>query len=124
MSAACLMVGAKAVTLASALFTLSWTHSVEKTGWSETYTVTAKGLQLTEARVMGSGAGMDPGPGAVLKGDWWVWTPTLGPVPELVLAASGATVGGWHLCQGGWPGASCRTLGRQAGAPIVLRPCG
>lgn len=124
MSGACLMVGAKAITLASALFTLSWTHSVEKTGWSETYAVTAKGLQLTEARVMGSGAGMDPGPGAQLEGDWWVWTPTLGPVPQIVLAASGATVGGWHLCHGGWPGSDCRTLGAKQGAPIVLRPCG
>lgn len=124
MSGACLMVGAKAMMLASALFTLSWTHSVEKTGWSETYAVTARGLNLTEARVMGSGAGMDPGPGAKLEGDWWVWKPTLGPLPQVVLAASGATVGGWHLCYGGWPGTDCETLGAKEGAPIVLRPCG
>ncbi|MCS0496822.1 DUF1850 domain-containing protein [Ancylobacter sp. MQZ15Z-1] len=120
---ACLMVGAKAVMLAASTFTLSWTHSVERTGWSETYRVEKAGLQLVEARVMGSGAGMDPGEGARLEGEWWVWKPTLGPVPELVLAASGATVGGWHLCEGGWPGSACRTLGASAGAPIRVRTC-
>ncbi|MCS0504831.1 DUF1850 domain-containing protein [Ancylobacter mangrovi] len=120
---ACLMVGAKAVMLAASTFTLSWTHSVERTGWSETYHVEKAGLQLVEARVMGSGAGMDPGEGARLEGEWWVWKPTLGPVPELVLAASGATVGGWHLCEGAWPGTECRTLGASAGAPIHVQPC-
>ncbi|WP_102226727.1 DUF1850 domain-containing protein [Acidimangrovimonas sediminis] len=124
MSGTCLMVGAKVVTLASALFTLTWTHSVEKTGWSETYRVEGQGLKLTQARVMGSGAGMDPGPGAVLHGDWWVWQPTLGPVPEVILAASGATVSGWTLCHGPWPGKDCRVLGAKEGAPITLRPCG
>lgn len=109
--------------LAAATFTLSWTHSVERTGWSETYRVEPAGLHLVEARVMGSGAGMDPGEGATLKGDWWVWSPTLGPVPELMLAASGATVGGWNLCQGPWPGQDCRTLGAQRGEPIQIRPC-
>ena len=123
MSAACLMVGAKALVLAAGTVTLSWTHSVEKTGWSETYAVTPAGLHLVEARVMGSGAGMDPGPGATLQGDWWVWTPTLAPLPQVVLAASGATVGGWHLCPGRWPGHDCRVLGAKAAAPIVLRPC-
>lgn len=109
--------------LAAATFTLSWTHSVERTGWSETYRVEEAGLRLIEARVMGSGAGMDPGDDAVLKGNWWVWTPTLGAVPKLVLAASGATVGGWSLCEGSWPGHECRILGAEAREPIHVRPC-
>lgn len=115
----CLSLAGKALALASGVFTLAWTHSVEKTGWQETWEVTPAGLHLTEARVMGSGAGMDPGEGARLDGDWWVWTPTLPPVPELVLAASGATVGGWTFCADG----ACRIIGATPGAPIVLRPC-
>ncbi len=121
---ACLMVGAKALTLAAATFTLTWTHSVEKTAWSETYKVSGQGLKLVQARVMGSGAGMDPGPGAKLEGDWWVWVPTLGPQPQIVLAASGATVSGWSLCKGAFPGRDCQVLGAEREAPIVVKPCG
>lgn len=117
--AACLMVGAKAVALAGAAFTLSWVHSVEKTGWQESWRLTPAGLQLTEARVQGSGAGMDPGPGAVLEGGWWVWHPTLPPVPELLLGDSGATVSPWTFCTGG----ACMALGAEPGPPIRLRPC-
>ena len=119
MSAACLLVGATALSLASGGFELSWTHSVEKTGWREHWVVEGRALRLTEAAVKGSGAGMDPGPGAMLKGGWWVWTPDLPPVPEVNLAASGATIGGWHLCADG----TCRDLGVTPGAGIRLRPC-
>lgn len=120
---ACLMIGAKAMMLTAATFTLSWTHSVEKTGWAETYQVTPAGLVLTEARVMGSGAGMDPGDGATLEGAWWVWTPDLPPLPELVLAASGATVGGWTICSGPWPGEPCRVVGKEPEDAITVKPC-
>lgn len=116
---ACLMVGAKALLLVGGMFTLSWVHSVEKTGWTETYEVTPEGLKLTEARVQGSGAGMDPGPGAVLRDGWWVWRPVLPEVPELLLGDSGATVSPWTLCTG----ATCLTLGAKAGPPIRIRPC-
>jgi hypothetical protein len=119
MSGACLMLGAALLHLSGAGFTLSWTHSVEKTGWRESWAVTPAGLQLTEAAVQGSGAGMEPGEGAKLQGDWWVWTPDLPPVPELLLGASGATVGGWTLCDG----SACQVLGAESGAPIRLAPC-
>ena len=48
----------------------------------------------------GSGAGMEPPEGAVLKDGWWVYAPELPPQATLVLAASGATGEGWTLCGG------------------------
>ncbi|QDZ00669.1 DUF1850 domain-containing protein [Nitratireductor mangrovi] len=115
----CLIAGAKATAIAATAFTLSWTHSVERTSWREDWRVTPQGLVLEEARVQGSGAGMEPPEGAVLADGWWVYRPALPPLPALVLAASGATAGGWRLCAGG----ECRTLGSASGAPITLRPC-
>ncbi|MCY0095669.1 DUF1850 domain-containing protein [Hoeflea ulvae] len=115
----CILAGGKAMTIATAVFSLSWTHSVEKTEWRESWQVTAEGLELTEARVKGSGAGMDPGEGATLEDGWWVWTPTLPVVPELVLASSGATVSAWQLCHAG----GCERLGAEAAAPVRISPC-
>lgn len=119
MSVACLIVGAATLSLATGRFDLSWRHSVEHTEWRESWRVEDGGLRLTEAAVKGSGAGMDPGPGAVLRGGWWVWAPDLAPVPEIRLAASGATGGGWRLCADG----TCRELGAAPGDGIRLAPC-
>jgi hypothetical protein len=119
MSAACLMVGATALTLASGGFDLRWQHSVEKTEWRESWVVEAGLLRLAEAAVKGSGAGMEPGDGAVLTQGWWVWQPDLPPVPELILAASGATGAGWQLCDGD----ACQELGAAPGAALRLEPC-
>ena len=118
------MAGGLATLVAAGDFTLSWTHSVERTEWRERWTIAGDGLRLTEARVRGSGAGMDPGDGARPLDGWWVWTPTLGAVPELALAASGDTGDGWTLCEADGDGSRCRTLGAVAGEAIVLRPCG
>lgn len=116
---ACLMAGAVAITLAGPAFRLEWTHSVERTGWREEWRIEADGLHLTEAAVRGSGAGMEPGEGAVLRNGWYVWNPHLPPQPELLLAASGATPGAWHLCDT----AACHDIGGPASAAIRLRPC-
>lgn len=105
--------------LAVSAFTLRWEHSVERTEWQEDWRVTPRGLVLERARARGSGAGLDPGPGAVLEGGWWVWHPEGPPLPALVLAASGATRAGWTLCAAG----RCRELGAAPGAPLVLAPC-
>lgn len=115
----CILLAAGLSALPAQDFTLSWTHSVEKTEWREAWRVTSQGLVATEARVKGSGAGMDPPEGSILKDGWWVWTPKLPPLPELVLAASGATGAGWTLCAAG----QCRELGAQAGEAIHIRPC-
>ncbi|MGE6784544.1 DUF1850 domain-containing protein [Ensifer adhaerens] len=120
MSALLCISGGKAIAIAAGVFTLGWTHSVERAGWQESWAVTGEGLVLQEARVKGSGAGMEPGDGARLEDGWWVWHPHLPPLPELVLAASGSTLSGWTLCDI----SSCTELGRRSGEPIVLRPCG
>jgi len=119
MSGVCILAAGKTLALAATAFTLSWTHSVEKTEWREAWAVTPAGLVLTEARVKGSGAGMDPGEGARQVDGWWVWTPEGPPVPELALAASGATVSPWTLCTD----AGCLDLGAAAGEPLVIAPC-
>ncbi len=120
MSALLCIVSGKAVAVAAGLFTLGWTHSVEQTEWQERWAVTPEGLVLQEARVQGSGAGMEPGDAARRVGGWWVWTPGLLPLPELVLAASGTTTSGWRLCDKD----GCRELGGRSEQPIILRPCG
>lgn len=120
MTGPCLAAGALAATLGWADFTLSWTHSVEKTEWRETWAVTPAGLLLTEARVKGSGAGMEPGPGAVLRDGWFVWQPLAQPVKTLTLARSGA-VASHRLCHGG----DCRSLDEllSGNDPVTLAPC-
>lgn len=115
----CILAGGKAITLAASLFTLSWTHSVQKTEWREAWTVTPAGLQLTQASVKGSGAGMEPGVDAVLQDGWWTWRPDLPVQPRLSLAASGATGEGWTLCAG----AECMEIGTIAGETAVLSSC-
>ena len=109
----------KTTILAVTAFTLSWTHSVEKTEWREAWKLTDKGLVVTEARVKGSGAGMDPGEGAVLRDGWWIWQPNQPPVPRLTLAASGATVSPWKLCAG----KRCIELGAKLGETAVVESC-
>ena len=81
--------------------------------------MTPPGLRVVEARIKGSGAGMDPPDGAVLEDGWWVYAPKVGPQQRLVLAASGATGSGWTLCAE----QDCRELGKAAGGAIVLEPC-
>lgn len=119
----CLASAGVVKTLALAAFTLAWTHSIEKVGWQEDWRVTPDGLQLVQARVKGSGAGMEPPPDARLIDGWFQWQPQRAPMPELALGNSG-TAGEWRLCSGG----KCRTLSEIFGHPIganvtVLRRC-
>lgn len=116
----CVVAGARTVALAATAFTLSWTHSVEKTEWREDWRLTPAGLELVAARVKGSGAGIDPPEGAVLEDGWWVYAPAVAPLPRLVLAASGATVSGWSLCAQD----ACMDIGgEEAGEAVVVEPC-
>jgi hypothetical protein len=100
-------------TLSIAAFTLAWTHSIEKTAWQEDWLVTPAGLQLTQARIKGSGAGMEPPPEARLVDGWFQWSPPPISRPEVVLGNSGAA-GEWHLCREG----GCQTLSEILGHPI------
>lgn len=105
-------------------FTLAWTHSVERTEWQEDWRVQAGELVLAQARVRGSGAGMEPPDGAVLRDGWWVYGSAL-RVTALHLAVSGATGGGWRLCTAA---DGCRDLERwlsrdgMAPVSITIRP--
>jgi len=118
MSAACLAIGAAVLALAQPSFTLDWTHSVERVAWVETWTVDGGALRLDRSALRGSGAGMEPGPEAHLRDGWWV-SDGGQRVPELLLAASGATGAGWRLCADG----TCREIGETRGAPIRIAPC-
>ena len=119
----CFIAGAVTKTLQVTAFTLVWTHSVQKTDWQEDWRVTGDGLALVEARIKGSGAGVDPPGEARLIDGWWRWRPVSAPRKEVILGHSGAA-GDWRICTG----SRCRTLpdifGRPlAGEPIVMRPC-
>jgi hypothetical protein len=111
--------GAATLRLAVTAFTLAWTHSVEHLRWEEDWRVTPAGLEIVEARVKGSGAGMDPPEGARLDGGWWRFRPERPPQRQLLLASSGATGGGWTLCAAG----ACREFGATAGVPLRLSAC-
>jgi hypothetical protein len=109
--------------LALTAFTLAWTHSIEKVEWQEDWRVTPAGLELTEARVKGFGAGMEPPPEARLVGGWFRWKPARSVMPEVMLGNSGAA-GEWRLCTGG----KCRTLSEIFGHPVgvnatTMRAC-
>ena len=85
----CLLVaGTLRATLPGPEFTLAWDHSVEKIEWRESYAIDGDRLRLVEARVRGSGAGMEAPPGARLENGTWVWRPDAPPLPELRLAWS------------------------------------
>jgi hypothetical protein len=119
----CLLVaGIVRATLPEPEFTLAWQHSVQKSRWEERYRVEEGGLRLTEARIEGSGAGMESPPGAVLRDGWWSWHPQR-RVPELTLVRY-STESDYTLC---WRD-RCRDLralvGTTADASTVqVRPC-
>lgn len=117
--AICVAAGGIALHLAATSFTLSWVHSVEKVPWQESWVVNQGGLQPVEARVKGSGAGMEPPPDAALQDGWYVFHPTVAPLRELVLAASGETMSGWTLCTA----LGCHEFGVEAGMPVRIRAC-
>lgn len=81
-------------------FTLAWVHSIEKVRWEEDYRVDLRAgarLVATEARVRGSAAGMEPPPGAVLRGGWFAYAPQDRYPQELRLSRS-EFVPDYELC--------------------------
>ncbi|MBB3265293.1 hypothetical protein FHW79_002913 [Azospirillum sp. OGB3] len=114
--------GAVLAALPGPVFTLTWTHSVEKTEWREEWRIEGGRLRLTEARVKGAGAGMEPAQDARLAAGWWVWAPAVPPLERLVLAASSFTPD-HELCAGG----ACRPLhdwiGGPVPSPLEIKPC-
>jgi hypothetical protein len=108
--------------LPTAVFTLSWTHSVEKTEWWEAWRIENGRLRSVEAAISGSGAGMEPPAGAVLMNGAWRYVPATSPTARLRLAHS-QLGGDYRLC---WEGV-CRPLTSLLPActsePIELYPC-
>ncbi len=123
MSGLCLTAAALSVALPLQGFTLAWKHSIEKIRWEEDYRIVGQRLHLAEARIRGSGAGMEPPAGAILKDGVWHYKPAVPPLPRLQLARSSHVVD-YELC---WD-AVCRPLkdvvGSVDAAPAVeLFPC-
>ena len=120
----CVAAGGLVVTLATQSFTLAWMHSIEKIRWEEDYRIVGAQLVLTEARVRGSGAGMEPPADSTFRDGVWHYDPHLPPLNELRLTHSSYT-SGYELCQSG----RCVQLTDFAprasnGDVIELRPCG
>jgi len=112
-NAICLVVaGVVRATLPTTELTVAWQHSVEKTRWEERYRIDGTALRLVEARIQGSGAGMEPPPDARLADGWWTWRPKSDPLPALRLTQSTFTRD-YDLC---WRG-QCRTLGSLVAPP-------
>jgi hypothetical protein len=118
--ALCLVRAGVTVAVAASHFTLSWMHSIEKIRWEEVWRVTPAGLVIDDARIRGSGAGMDPPDGAVLRDGVWHYRPALPPQPSVTLAASGFTPDHTLCAQG-----RCQPLGRwiAGSGPVTLQSC-
>lgn len=118
----CIVAAGKVVSIGASLFTLSWTHSVERVPWEEVWRLEGRQLVLVEARVKGSGAGMEPPADAVMVDGWWRYRPELPPHTRLTLAASKAVAAGWRLCTA----ERCHTIGAlpEGAGPITIEACG
>lgn len=100
-------------------FTLAWDHSVEKVRWEEDYRIAADGLLLREARVRGSGAGMEIPEDAVLRDGSWHYQPQLPALQPLRLGRSSAPAAGdYQLCIG----TDCHPLADWLGTPNPRQP--
>lgn len=96
----CLAAAGLAVQIAASSFSLSWTHTIERTRWEEDWHSEGDRLVIDEARVKGSGAGMEPPPEARLENGFYAWSPRLPPLAELVLRRD-PHAGDWTLCAAG-----------------------
>ena len=119
----CLAAGAVSAVLAIDAFTLTWIHSIEKIRWEEDWRIDGHTLVIDEARIRGSGAGMEPPAGSVLKNGVWHYRPALPPQAVLRLTHS-PHAAGYTLCTA----TVCRPLadhlpGIDNNAVIEIREC-
>ncbi len=94
----CVVSGLKTVIHTVSFFTLSWSHSVEKTEWKEVWKIEKDKLVLKEARIKGSGAGMEPPAGSMLIDGWYVYKPNIKPTKEVILSNSDVFLANWKIC--------------------------
>lgn len=104
--AICLSVGAVIISIAAQQFTLSWTHSVERILWQEDWRVRGQKLTLVEARIRGTGAGIDIPEGAVLVNGVWHDSTSL-EVPALHLTISPFGRDEYQICM---PNKGCQAI--------------
>jgi len=116
----CLAGAGIVIQIAASAFTLSWTHTVQKTVWEEEWSVQSDRLVLRQARVEGSGAGMEPPPQARREGRFYVWNP--GEARREIVLRRKSHIADWNLCAAG----RCDTLGNWLGVnaadPVTLAP--
>ena len=123
MGGICLAAAVLTATLPLQAFTLAWTHSIEKIRWEEDYRLDDGRLLLTEARIKGSGAGMEAPDGARFERGVWRYRPALAPLARLGLAHS-PYADDYEICAAG----SCRPLaallpGIGETAVVEVAPC-
>lgn len=123
MSGLCLAAGVIIATLPLSAFTLAWTHSIEKIRWEEDYHVVDSRLILAEARIKGTGAGMEPPADATFKNGVWHYQPNLPPLERLRLTHS-PYAAGYEICSTG----GCKPLtailpGLPEFALVEVRAC-
>ncbi|HEY4079996.1 MAG TPA: DUF1850 domain-containing protein [Burkholderiaceae bacterium] len=100
LSAVCLASAGQQIELQVHSFTLRWNHSIEKIEWDEDYEVAGSWLLLTQARIRGDGAGMEPPPDASFFNGVWHYRPADPWRRELWLARS-PYVPDYELCLDG-----------------------
>jgi hypothetical protein len=123
MTGLCLVAGLLMAPVGDAI-TLRWTHSIEKIVWEEDYRYESGAMRLVEARVRGTGAGMEPPAGAVLRDGSWHYTPALPLLPSVRLTQS-PFASPYVICSG----EACKNVeswlpGLSAEGVFELRPCG
>ena len=103
--------------------TLAWTHSIEKIRWEEDWLIEGDRLRLDEARVRGSGAGMEAPSGSRFESGVWRYDPHFLSLEVLRLTYSIYTAG-YEICHD----SACRPLADSApragnGDVIALSAC-
>ena len=101
----------------TAEFTLAWTHTIEKVRWEEDYRVTPDGLLLGEARVKGSGAGMEIPDDAELRDGAWHYRRQMPPLQPLRVGRT-PEAGDYQLCFN----QRCHALSEWLGPPKAEQP--
>lgn len=103
--------------------TLRWTHSIEKIVWEEDYRSQGNCLRLSEARVRGSGAGMEPPAEAVFQNGTWHYTPGMAVFPEVQLRHSPYAAPYTLCCDGRCQPLQDWLIGQPGEAVVTLEPC-
>ncbi|ODN68631.1 DUF1850 domain-containing protein [Methylobrevis pamukkalensis] len=123
MSLLCIAGAGVTVRIAATVFTLAWTHTIEKVPWEEDWRIEGHRLMLTQSRIKGSGAGMEPPPDARLEDGFYRWAPADPYRTEVILRRAPVEIAGdWRLCVDG----ACRRLGEIVPVeadPVRLSVC-